>query len=565
MKTDWQELVSQPKYKIKTEKDVFIPMRDGVRCAADVYRPDAEGKFPALLALSPYGKEQQELLIPPQPLEHSSLWDGVIEAGDTNFIVPRGYVHVIPDLRGTGDSEGEYIGMYSKQEAEDGYDLVEWIAKQPWCNGNVGMIGYSYFGAIQIYVACEQPPHLKAIFPTGCMTDLYRGMAYHGGVLCMFLYGLIDGRRGTSGYASRKVVSEMMRNLPKEEFDQRRKEALSNPDIQHFPNLFHLLNYPLKNPLFFDILLNPLDGPFYEARAAYKRYDKIKIPVYGVSQWGHHCFTRGQLDLHCGINSPKKLMMHPLGFIDRPWRTDQELAIRWFDHWLKGIDTGIMDEPPIKLFVNGVNKWRSEEEWPLPSTQPTKLYLRPWEALSLEPEAYQDEPDCFVQHPLYVSPNRAMLQYLSPPLPEDLETIGDAAVYLFASIDMDDTNWIVNLFDVSEYGSEVKLSTGYLKASHRALDTSKSTPLQPYHPHTSVEPVVPGEIYEYAIELVPISNVFKAGHRIKLTIESMSSPRDPDMVMHFRPHLCSSKTTLHKIYRDKNHSSHILLPVIPPK
>ena len=115
MKTEWQELVSQPKYKVKTEKNVSISMRDGVRCVADVYRPDAEGKFPALLALSPYGKEQQALLIPPQPQAQSCLWDGIIEAGDTNLIVPRGYVHVIADLRGTGDTEGEYIGMHSNQ------------------------------------------------------------------------------------------------------------------------------------------------------------------------------------------------------------------------------------------------------------------------------------------------------------------------------------------------------------------------------------------------------------------------------------------------------------------
>ena len=146
-------------------KDVMVRMRDGVRLAVNVYHPDAVGKFPALLALSPYGKEIQELPLPPQSLDKSAVWDGVIEAGDSQYIVSRGYVHVIGDLRGTGYSDGEYVGIHSKQEGEDGYDLVEWIAQQPWCDGNVGMTGISYFAMLQCRVACEQPPHLKAIFP----------------------------------------------------------------------------------------------------------------------------------------------------------------------------------------------------------------------------------------------------------------------------------------------------------------------------------------------------------------------------------------------------------------
>ena len=128
MKANWRELISQPQYSIKVDRDIIIPMRDGVRIAINVFRPDAEGKFPALLAMSGYGKEEMELLLPPQPLSRSAVWDGNIEAGDFNDIVPRGYVHIIGDVRGTGRSEGEFPGP----EGQDNYDLIEWAAQQPW-------------------------------------------------------------------------------------------------------------------------------------------------------------------------------------------------------------------------------------------------------------------------------------------------------------------------------------------------------------------------------------------------------------------------------------------------
>jgi len=565
MKKDWHELISQPKYGVIEEKDVYVPMRDGVRVAVDIYRPDANAKFPALLALSPYGKEIQALQLPPQPLDKSVLWDGVIEAGDTEYLVSRGYAHVIGDLRGTGYSEGEFVGMHSKKEGEDGHDIIEWLAQQPWCDGNVGMVGYSYFGEIQQFVAIEQPPHLKAIFPTGVFSDLYRDMAYSGGVLSLFLYGLWDGRLGTSGMAPKQAFSAMMKELPKEEFERRIQEGLDNPDIRHYPNLYHLLKHPQKNPPFVDLLLNPYDGPFYWERSAYPNFDKIKIPVYSVGAWAHMFFTGAQWNLYCGVNVPKKIMMKPPGFPTRPWRDDLDVLVRWYDHWLKGNDTGIMDEPPIKIFVMGANQWRYEEEWPLPGTQPTEFYLRSWEGLSLDPETYQDEPDAFLQQPLHLSTKRGSLKYLTPPLSEDLEVIGDLAVTLFASIDTDDTNWMVKVSDLDENGKAKSLVSGCLKASHRALDKDKSTPSRPYHPHTSSEPVVPGEIYEYAIGLQPIANVFKAGHCIQLEIESLMSPRDPDQFLHYHPQLCSSKTTVHKIYRDKKHRSRLLLPVISKK
>ena len=157
-----------------------------------------------------------------------------------------------------------------------------------------------------------------------------------------------------------------------------------------------------------------------------------------------------------------------------------------------------------------------------------------------------------------------MVKYLTPPLDEDLTMIGPGALCFYASIDQDDTNWIVKLFDVDEKGEDVlSMGTVYLKASHREVDEAKSKPYAPWHPHTRALPVIPGEIYEYAVELLPLGNVFKAGHRIKLEIYSMESAKDPDMLLHYHPHVCSSRTTVHRIYRDQKYQSHLLLPVIP--
>jgi len=154
--------------------------------------------------------------------------------------------------------------------------------------------------------------------------------------------------------------------------------------------------------------------------------------------------------------------------------------------------------------------------------------------------------------------------YLSPPLDEDLQVIGPAAINFFASIDQEDTNWIVKVFDVAPNGVETRVAKSYLKASHRALDPKKSKPGVPFHPHTkaSIEVIKPGEIYEYNVYLQVISNVFKVGHQIKLAIESLESPRDPELQIHYHPHLNTATATLHKIYRNKEYRSHLLLPVI---
>ena len=239
--------------------------------------------------------------------------------------------------------------------------------------------------------------------------------------------------------------------------------------------------------------------------------------------------------------------------------------IRWYDHWFKGIDTGMMEEHPIKLWIKGDNTWRHENEWPLKRTKWTKFYLRSWERLSEEPETFYHEPDVFVQMPPTMTDKIQSLKYLTAPFSQDVEVTGPMALYLYAEIDQRDTNWIITIKDVNPSNFETELTRGWLKASHRAVDESKSKPWQPYHPHLKPEPVTPGKIYEYPIEIRPTSNVFKKGHRIMLEIASMDLPSYHRTQVTEGPpyHVCSSKTTQHKIYRDEGHLSYMLLPIIP--
>ncbi|MCE5253228.1 MAG: CocE/NonD family hydrolase [Actinomycetia bacterium] len=560
MRNEADRPASQPEYGVQVDKDVFVASRDGVRLAVDVYRPDAPGTFPALLAISPYGKSVQVNDSPPQPFG-KSVFEASIEAGDPYFYAKRGYAYAIADLRGTGDSEGEYEGLLSKYEGRDGADIVEWLAKQPWCTGDVGGAGICYFSSMQLHIAAEQPPHLKCIAPWEIFADdLYNHGVYEGGVLNIFLYGLYTGTYpARCGWAIKNTASAMIKNTPKDELEKLRAEALKNPDLRQYPYLDHLLRYPGKNPLLFDFMLNPLDGPFYRERSVSERLDRIKIPTY-VGGPFFSFFTEPQVNVFNRLQAPKKMFLYTdMGY--RPWRADHDEILRWYDYWLKGIDTGIMDEPPIRYRIAGAEKWSTAEEWPLETTRWTKFYLNSLQRLMPQPELYNDEPDAFVQQPLYVTEERARVTYVTPPLSEDLQITGPPRITFYASIDRPDTNFRISVRD-ADSDAVYPLAQGWLKASHRALDEANATPWEVAHDHTKAVPVKPGEINEYQAQLRPMSYMFRAGQRIKLEISSIDIPTDIE-TYDVMWHVCSSATTLHKVYRDAEHQSFLELPVIP--
>lgn len=564
---------SKPIYKMKPERDIYVKMRDGIKSAVDIYRPDAEGKFPALLSMSPYSKDVQMLELP-RGYGMNYEWAN-IEAGDTEFWVSRGYVHVIADVRGTGLSEGEFCGWFSMKEQEDGYDLVEWIAAQPWCNGNVGMLGISWFAVIQYLVAAQQPPHLKAINPHDGWGDLYRDTVYHGGMFSPAwtakLRRMIYARNSVP--ASRAMYGE-------EELKRLVEKMKNTEPFNKSTYLMGTLIAPEHDPPTFDFMLHPLDGPFYWERSAYTKYDKIKTPTFLGSEMHAYPVAMhlpGAFSAYAGIKAPKKLVIRPI-VQERPFFEFHEEILRWFDYWLKDIDTGIMDEPPIKLWVRGAEEWRYEHEWPLPATKWMKYYLGADNSLKREAAPTTEEsPDSFNYQPIMpvitdIAPLEPFkpeyLAYTTEAFTKDTLVIGPIALYLYASISSDDASWIVKLKDVSPDGTEFVLTRGWLKASHRELDKDKSQPWQPYHPHTRSIPVVPGEINEYAIDIRPIGTLFKAGHKIKLEIWGCDYPLPEDgkdLTLNYPmfSHLPNPKETVHTIYHTPQYPSYILLPVIP--
>jgi len=553
-------------------KDVRIPMRDGVRIAADIYLPDGPDKVPALLALSPYGKELQalSLTLPPQA-RPSHLWNGAIEAGDIREVVRRGYAHVIADVRGTGGSEGEMRGNYNiagPGEGKDIYDIVEWLADQDWCDGNIGMIGISYFATVQILGAAEKPPHLKAIFVNGGHFDLYE-LCYHGGVMWLMPRASREGRGGDSGNAFNRVVSKSTLVYTKEELERKIRERLQDPDIAHWSDFVHLLHYPNRHELWLDYLLNPLDGPFWRDGSPIEAAEKVEIPVYFQAKWGRGWNVEGTIECFHRVKGIKKLDILPAPpMLERPFHECHEEMFRWYDYWLKGIDTGILDEPPVQFAVEGVNLWRKESEWPLPYIQRKEYYLRPRHRLSEKPEPLTKEyahPDGFYQAPFTVTNKAQSVKWTSDKFTESVEFTGTGALYVYVEIDTDDTNLIAKLYDVDPSGRRTLMTSGYLKASHRELDEARSKYGEPWHPHTRAVPVPPGEMIEYAIRLYPFSHVVKAGHRMELELACNEKIEDENYKM-LPPesyHLPSGRATTHKIYRDAEHPSRLVLPMVP--
>ncbi|MFC2013420.1 CocE/NonD family hydrolase [Chloroflexota bacterium] len=559
MSTDWHELLSQPKYKVKGEKDIYIVMRDGTRLAADIYYPDAEGRFPALLSYSCYGKDVQKLPVPQFPVD-AKMGNGGIEAGDTDYFVSRGYVHVIADTRGTGLSEGGYR-FFSKKEQEDGYDLVEWIAKQPWCNGNVGMLGMSYFAMIQYLVAAQNPPHLKAIFAYSAATDIYRQWAYHGGILD---YGM-----SFQWWTHVPAHTIEPLDVPEAELKKMVEDAKNNMDVMSRPILYIYLSLPEKNVNLYDFVIYPNDGPYYWERSAYTKFDKIKVPVYLVSHWnswGIH--LPGSFSAYLGIDAPKKLMsgMPESGkSVERPWCEDRDIILRWYDHWLKGIDTGIMDEPPIKILIQGTNEWRYESEWPLARTKWTKYYLRENEMLAETASASNETPDSFTNIPgLKPGLKAPSVKYTTATFTQDMEITGPVTLYFHASLSTEDANWMAEIFDIDKDGVRRLVTMGWLKASHRELDESKSKTYRPFHPHTRSIPIKPGMVCEYAMELRETSNIYLAGHKMQLVIKGQDAPWEGSEG--FRQvfcHLDNMRETQHTVHHTPEHQSYLLLPIIP--
>ena len=557
--------VSEPQYKMIVEKDVMVTARDGVKLAVDVYRPDAPGAFPGLFTISVYGKDTQNFPTPPQEFG-GSMYEASIEAGDIEYFVSRGYCYVVGDYRGIGSSEGEMPGMFSKYEGEDGYDIIEWMARQPWCNGQIGGTGTCYFGFTQLIIAEQQPPHLKCIAPFELnFDDFYERGFYTGGVLHLVWYGLYSGTHPCRiGLAPKNIVSAMAKELTPEELKARVEEACQNPDLKQYPYLYQILRYPYKNPIIFDMLLNPLDGKFYEERSYGRHLDKVNIPTF-VGGPFHGPFGVCETSVYNKLTNTPFKKMHLFKDMDpRPWFSHREELLEWYDYWLKGMENGALDGPACIVETGGgdvleLDNWPPREEG-LVGTRTFYLGQKGKLLPQFRHDLNVDEPDSFLQRPYYVSEERGKLVYRSAPLMEDVQLAGSPILKFYASLDQKDTTWRVDLFE-GGHQSPWPITKGWLRAALRRRVPEEDTPWQIKHDYTVCDYPEPGEICEYEIQLRPTAHCFKAGTSIEIEISCVESPLDETSYDEMW-HLCKAQTCLHKIYRNEKYQSTLTLPIL---
>ena len=558
--------VSQPRSsQLIVEKDVRVPMRDGAILFADVFRPDIDEKVPVIMNTSVYQKDK--LWMPPADLEEEANPYMNWEAVNPQWWCPRGYACVRLDSRGSGKSPGE-SDPNSYQESVDYYDAIEWIAKQKWCSGKVGLLGISYHASSQWRVANLQPPSLKAIMPWEARADQYRDQAYHGGIFAL-------------GFLGNWWLTHTAHHL------------LGTPRSYN-PDAFH-------NDMIWKYMRNDLDSEFWRLISA--QWDKIALPLYSVGNWGGFSMhLRGNTEAYMlAASKHKKLRIHT-GTHFHPFHSEEGRLdqLRWFDHWLKGIDTGIMDEPPVKIEIRtggSLNRYsfRFENEWPLARTQWTKMYFQierepTGEAMGVEGKLVPMPPS-EIRKATYPASGvtkagiasgsslstthgnigQTGISFETTPLEKDMEVTGPILLNCWissSSVDMDIFVTLRNIgpdgndiCEIGQHGQPIPCVTkGWLRASHRKLDREKSLPYRPYHAHNERLWLKPDEIVECQVEVWPTSMVFNKGHRLRIDIQ----PRDGvGSAPYTHYHTDYNAGALNTIYTGGDKQSYILLPVIP--
>jgi len=558
---DWQ--TSPREYEPIVERDVKIRMPDGVQLSADIWRPDAEGAFPALMGYHCYDQQGQTAPIKPRGMIPSGASESYtqtrekgnasLESGDPSFYVRRGYVHVLINVRGTGKSEGQYQLM-GALEVEDGHNCVEWIAGQKWCDGNVGLLGVSYFAAIAMRVAATQPPHLRCIFTVCSFTDPYRDMYYHGGILChkfpaSWLKVLPNVRQD----------NKMKAKLGEAAYRDAVREALADPHLNRDPVLVQCLSDPenIKNSAVVDMLLNPDYNEYWKERTL--DYSKIKVPSYigcCLQHYGLH--LPATFRSWKQIKAPKKMTVGPAAFMHRPLHQMSYESLRWFDHWMKGKDTKLMEQPAIKLFVSEANTWKESNEWPLPQTRFTPFYLHENGVLS-EIEHFPYEGQTSFDDSPY---GREHVEFWTPKFVEETEVIGPLTLRLFAASTSNEQLFFVTYLQRDAAGTEKILSRGWLRGSHRSVDPDRSTRFVAYHPHEKREPLEPGRVYEFVIPIVPHQNLYKVGTQLGIKIAGTDhdtvTPSEPTGC---RGHIGGQTSARVTVFHNAEYPSCLIVPI----
>jgi putative CocE/NonD family hydrolase len=566
--------LSQPRYQVLVEANVRVPMRDGVTLSTDIFRPDAPGKFPALLIRTPYGKAT------------------AVSVPQARWFAERGYAVVQQDVRGRWDSDGQFYPF--KNEPNDGYDTDEWIGRQPWFSGKLGTMGGSYVGFTQWAQALRGSKYLTAIAPAITTPEIYSNWFWINGALhygFAFPWGGISIDGHVAQYNAGNDWTSMFRHLP---------VVTSTEAAYH------------RTQHYKDWVAHPTRDSYWEGISFDDDYEKIGVPILSVDGW-YDIFMRGALTDDQQMRkrgktqearTSKRIMIGPwahssggrvaltgngadptpVDFGDNSVVDLQKVYLRWYDHWLKGIDNGVATEPPIKIFVMGDNYWRYENEWPLARTRYTNYYIsshgkanseRGDGTLSLEQPG--DAPaDLFDYDPAYPVPSLGgnvccsmvpsgpwdqrpverrddVLIYTTGPVRERVEITGPISMTLYAATSAKDTDWTAKLVDVYPNGYALNIQSGIVRARYREGAGKQANFIQP------------GRSYEYNIDMWATSYVFDLGHRIRLEISSSDFPRfDRNLNTGEDPESSTHMETAHQtIYHNRQNPSHLVLPVIP--
>ena len=557
---------SQRLYDEISTTSQYITMRDGTKLAALILRPAIDGvpvdtPLPVIWTHERYHRE------------------ALLEWPWLQTVLKHGYVIVSVDVRGSGASFGNFQGPISPEETLDAYDITEWLAVQPWSDGNIGMHGRSYKGLNQYLAASTAPPHLKAIFPEMAEFDHY-SFFYPGGVY----------REDFIRQWGNKIIRLDADGMPVDEDTD--KTMLQAAQKEHAANLDVV---ELYSPLYYrDSISTITDTQPYMVNSPASYVEEVQnsgVAVYVWQGW-NDMFPKDALLWYSNLTNPRKIVIGPwahpeLGLLDLA--TEQ---LRWYDYWLKGIDNGVMSEAPIYYYTMGAETksgWHSAWQWPLPDEKPTNYYFDGAISGSVKSvndgslsltlpvtsagvDEYQVDystttgkatrwsagyNDASPAYPTMMFNDEKGLTYTSAPLTSEVEVTGHPVVHLWVTSTARDGDFFVYLEDVSEAKFSQYITEGNLRASHRAVSTAPYEYLGlPYH-RSFAEDIadLPDQPVELVFDLLPTSYVFDVGHRIRVTITC--ADKDNALTPELNP-----PPTVH-LYRDADHVSYIVLPIIP--
>jgi len=558
-------------YPVIIDDGVRVKMRDGVSLVADIYRPNGEGKFPVLLERTPYDRKG--------------------ESDMAYQMAAHGYVVVLQDTRGRYDSGGEFYPF--RNESQDGFDTVEWAAQLKYADGKVGMFGGSYVGATQMLAAMEHPPHLLAIFPYVTGSDYYDGWTYQNGVLMQWF---------SSSWTSILAVETLRRRANE---NLRPKEWVTTLPVENY-QVLSLPPFSDLAPYFHDWIEHERNDAYWKQWRISDHYGEMNVKGLHAAGW-HDLFLKGSIKNYTGLHAQATTPDVRAGqrLIVGPWTHGPtssegkvgdvvfgrsavldmtETALKWFDYTLKGVQNEYASATPVRIFVMGDNVWRDEHEFPLARTRYARYYLHSSRGangatgdgvLSItapgaeHPDQFDYDPKnpvptiggrlcCGVvlpACPFDQRPNESrpyVLVFSTPPLERDLEVTGFVSVDLYAATSAPDTDFTALLADVDQTGYARFLTDGVVRARYR---NATERP----------EEIVPGQVYKYTIDLWATSNVFKAGHKVRLYVSSSNFPRFNRNLNTGESMLGASRfvSARQTIYHDGTYSSSLTLPVIP--